>query len=137
MSEDPAGIITRLVDRTNAHDLDGLVACFADDYRLESPARPAAGFEGRGQVRQNWEAIFGAVPDIWVELLRMAVDGDTVWTEMEMRGRRRDGVPHLGRGPFIFGVRDGAIRWGRMYVTPVDESPVTIADMLPRPASTS
>ena len=136
MSADPADIIRLLVERTNAHDLDGLVECFGEDYRLESPARPAAGFQGRDRVRRNWESIFGAVPDIRIELLRMAVDGETVWTEMEMRGHRRDGVAHLGRGPFIFGVRDGAIRWGRMYLTPVDESPVTVADLLPKPAAT-
>ena len=121
----PLKVVERLVAATNRHDLDALVACFAEDYRLEAPAHPSRSFKGREQVRRNWEGIFAGVPDIQVETLRIAVDADVAWSEWEMRGTRRDGVRHLGRGPIIFGIRDGLIAWGRFYVEPVDESATT------------
>lgn len=121
----PLEVVERLVAATNRHDLDALVGCFAEDYRLEAPAHPSRGFKGREQVRRNWEGIFAGVPDIQVETLRIAVDGDVAWSEWEMRGTRRDGARHLGRGPIIFGIRDGLIAWGRFYVEPVDESATT------------
>ena len=126
-----------LLEATNRHDLEALVACFADDYRLEAPNHPERGFVGSDRVRQNWETIFAAVPDIEVELVAAAVDGETVWTEQEMRGRRRDGEPHLMRGVFIFGVRDGLIRTGRMYLEPVGAGAPNVLEALRRQAASS
>jgi hypothetical protein len=52
----------------------------------------------------------------------MVVDGDTVWTEWDMSGTRRDGAAHLTRGVSIFGVRQGRLAWVRFYLEPVEES---------------
>ena len=60
---DPAAVVERLVAATNAHDLDTIVDCFADDYRNETPAHPERGFTGREQVRRNWTQILGAIPE--------------------------------------------------------------------------
>ena len=43
----PESVIVRLVEATNAHDLESLVGCFASDYRNETPVHPARGFFGR------------------------------------------------------------------------------------------
>ena len=122
--------IDRLVRATNDHDLESLVECFSEDYRNDTPAHPARGFRGRAQVRRNWEQIFAFVPDIHVEVVGGAVETDTVWTEWEMRGTRRDGRPHWMRGVIVFGVGDDAIRWARFYVEPVDESDATVDDTI-------
>jgi len=122
----PAATVERLVQATNAHDLDSLVACFAEDYRNETPVHPARSFQGRSQVRRNWEQIFAFVPDIRVEIIRSAVDGDSLWSEWEMRGTRRDGTAHLMRGCIVFGVGDSAISWARFYLEPVDENGATV-----------
>ena len=122
--------IDRLVHATNHHDLEALAACFAEDYKNETPAHPARSFRGRAQVRRNWEQIFAFVPDIHVEVVRSAVKSDSVWTEWEMRGTRRDGKPHWGRGVIIFGVSGDAIHWARFYVEPVDESDKTVDDAI-------
>src|SRR4029077_5664754 len=111
--------IDRLVRATNQHDLEALTACFAEDYENETPAHPARGFRGRAQVRRNWEQILGFVPDIHIEIVRTAVDGDAVWTEQETRRTRRDGKPHRTRGVIVFGVNDGGIGWARFYMEPV------------------
>src|SRR3954470_14743344 len=84
-------MVERLVAATNAHDVDGIVGCFAEDYVNETPTHPARGFVGRDQVRRNWTAILSGVPDHRAELLRTCVDGDTVWSEWRMSGTRRDG----------------------------------------------
>lgn len=115
-------MVTRLVAATNAHDLEKVVACFASDYQLTSPLHPARSFRGQEQVRRNWTQIFAGVPDITTRLVAHAVDGATIWTEWEMTGTRRDGKPHLMRGVFVFGVADGLIQTGRMFLEVVDES---------------
>jgi ketosteroid isomerase-like protein len=122
VDENPFATVERLVQATNDHDLDRLVSCFADDYVLSAPTHPQRSFRGNGQVRRNWTQIFAAVPDLTTRLLRSAVDGETVWTEWEMSGTRRDGGAHLLRGVFIFGVAAGRIRWGRMFLEPVEEA---------------
>lgn len=115
----PAAMVDRLVRTTNAHDLDGLVDCFAADYRNETPAHPARGFTGREQVRSNWQQIFAAVPDLQATVLRLAVAGDTAWSEWDIAGTRRDGKAHLMRGVILFGVKAGRASWARFYLEPV------------------
>jgi ketosteroid isomerase-like protein len=115
-----ARMVERLHEATNNHDPDGVAACFTPGYRSETPAHPARSFTGRDQVRRNQEKIFTFVPDITVDLLRSTVDGDTVWTEWEHRGTRRDGSPHHMCGAITFGMRDGLACWGRFYLEPVE-----------------
>lgn len=116
-----AHVLERLEAATNAHDLEALVACFAADYRNETPAHPERSFTGREQVRRNWEHIFAAIPDITATLLRSAFNGDEAWSEWEHRGTRRDGSAHVMRGVAIFGVGNNQLTWARFYLEPVQE----------------
>lgn len=115
-------MIDRLLQATNDHDLEALVACFAEDYENATPVHPARRFRGRAQVRRNWEQIFAFVPDLRAEVTRSAVDGDVISTEWEMRGTRRDGSAHCMRGIVIFGVDGKVAQWARFYLEPVDLS---------------
>lgn len=112
--------IEKLVAATNAHDLDRMVACFTPDYVLTMPLHPSRSFVGSEQVRRNWAAIFDGIPDITTVVTDHAVHGDDVWTEWQMSGTRRDGVPHLMRGVAIFTVVADLIRSCRFYLEPVD-----------------
>lgn len=103
-------MVERLLRTTIDHDLEALVACFAEDNENETPAHPARGFRGSEQVRRNWEQIFSFVPDLRAEVTRTAIDGEVVWTEWEMTGTRRDGTEHCTRGVVIFGVAGGGAR---------------------------
>ncbi|MEA2146633.1 MAG: hypothetical protein QOG59_2220, partial [Solirubrobacteraceae bacterium] len=123
---EPAALVERLQRATNEHDLETLVACFASDYRNDTPAHPERGFTGQDQVRANWSQIFAAIPDLTCEVLRCAVEGDTVWSEWEHRGTRPDGTPHLMRGVIIFGVVDGLAAWARFYLEPVQAHAGTV-----------
>jgi ketosteroid isomerase-like protein len=117
-----AAVVERLLEAINAHDLDGMVACFADDYVNEWPAHPQRGFRGSDQVRRNWSQSFAGVPDLRARLPRMVVDGDTVWTEWDIAGTRGDGAAFLMRGVSIFGVAGGRLAWVRFYLEPVEET---------------
>ena len=116
-----AAFVAKLVRATNDHDLDALVACFAPAYRNETPVHPARSFDGPEQVRRNWTQIFAAVPDVHAEVVRMVDDGGTVWAELEHRGTKPDGAPHVMRGVVIFGVGGGQAQWARFYLDPVQE----------------
>jgi len=116
----PGALVDRLCRATNAHDLDAVVACFAPDYRNETPAHPERGFTGRDQVRKNWQQIFAMIPDLKAEVLRCAVEGDTAWSEWEHHGTRPDGSRHVMRGVVIFGVEAGVAAWARFYLEPVE-----------------
>lgn len=110
----------RVCEATNSHDVDRVVGCFTEDYLNETPAHPARGFRGHDQVRRNWSQIFSAVPDIEAEVVRSHRAGDTVWSEWEMRGTRKDGARHLMRGVMIFTVSGDRARAVRFYLEPVE-----------------
>jgi ketosteroid isomerase-like protein len=111
----------RLHDAVNRHDLEAMVQCFAKDFVNETPAHPARSFNGRDQVRKNWAQIFAGVPNLEAEIVDSASDGDTVWTEWEMRGTRLDGGNHLMRGVSIFKVSNDEFTSVRFYLEPVEQ----------------
>ena len=119
---DPSAVVQRLRAATNAHDIDAIVACFASDYRNETPAHPARNFVGNEQVRRNWTKILAAIPDVSTEILASAASGNMVWTEWEHRGTRPDGTAHLMRGVVVFGISDGLIASARFFLEPVEEA---------------
>ena len=118
---DPAAAVERLVASVNAHDLEAMVSCFAEDYVNVTPAHPQRGFGGSQQVRRNWSRLFAGVPDLQAEVLGTAVDGDRVWAEWDISGTRGDGAPFAMRGVVIFGVSGGVIASARFYLEPVEQ----------------
>lgn len=113
--------IARLRDAINSHDLEAVVACFADDYRNETPAHPSRSFTGREQVRSNWTQILAGIPDLRAEIVRSARCGDDLWAEWSWNGTRPDGAAFAMRGVTILGVDSaGTIAWTQFYMEPVD-----------------
>jgi len=116
----PLTTIERLRSAMNAHDLEALIACFADDCVSEHPCHPDRSFTGAIQVRRNWTQILGGVPDLHATLVSSRADDDRVWCEWEWSGTRRDGAPHLMRGTTITTVnQQGLIANTRFYMEPV------------------
>jgi ketosteroid isomerase-like protein len=114
-------VAERLRAAMNARDIEAFVACFADDYDSEQPAHPDRAFTGRDQVRQNWSAIFSGVSDFSAELVSATADGDTEWSEWRWQGTQGDGTKLDMAGVIVGGVRDGLLRWARLYVEPVEQ----------------
>lgn len=134
---DPKAIMERLSAAQNTHDLDTFLELFDDDYESAQPLYPGRQFGGREQVRENWSAIFAAVPDFRSELVRSAVEGDEGWAEWHWTGTRADGTELDMRGVTIFGVRDGRIAWGRLYMGDVTRDEDTIDEAVRRMAGRS
>jgi ketosteroid isomerase-like protein len=118
----PPQVLERLLAAINAHDLEAMVSCFAEDYTNETPVHPPRGFRGQEQVRTNWSQIFAAVPNIQARTVRSTVDGDTLWTEWDIAGDRADGARFLMRGVVIFGVAGDTIASARFYLEPVEDT---------------
>ena len=100
-------MVDRLCAATNARDLEGIVGCFAVDYRNETPcirhadlaASRCAAMAADLRLRAGCAA----------RVVASAVNGATIWTEWEHTGTRADGSAHVMRGVIIFGVRDGLL----------------------------
>ena len=133
---DPRALIDRLTAAQNEHDLEAMLACFHEDYRSEQPQYPARTFQGIGQVRANWSALFEAMPDFRADVLRSAVDRDTVFVEVHWTGTKADGTPLEECGVIVMGVRDDGIAWGRLYVDEVDVEGTDINAVVRRMAGT-
>jgi ketosteroid isomerase-like protein len=111
--------LARVLEATNAHDVERIADCFTSDYVNQTPCHPNRGFVGNDQVRRNWTGILAAVPDLVSTVVAEVVDGDRVWSEWEMHGTRRDGRAHLMRGVMVFGVVGDRARSCRFYLEPV------------------
>jgi ketosteroid isomerase-like protein len=122
----PLAVIERVTAAQNAHDLEGMLACFHEDYRSEQPLFPGRTFQGADQVRKNWGSLLAAIPDFHSETISAAVDGDTVFFEVHWTGTKSDGTPLDERGVLIMGIRDDRIAWGRLYVDSVEQESVDI-----------
>lgn len=139
-------MLERLTAAMNAHDLEALVACFADDYESTQPAHPGRAFRGAAQVRANWTGVFAGVPDLRAELLSVAAaDADegvgVELGEMRWTGTYTDGTPFAMQGAAVVGVVDDRIAWGRLYMEPVEQGGAGIDEMVrdtyrPPPSST-
>jgi ketosteroid isomerase-like protein len=111
------------------HDLDAMVAEFADDYVNTTPNHPERSFTGSKQVRANWSSLFAGIPDLTPEVHDAVVGKDgTVWVEWGSHGTRRDGIPVELAGVAIITVRDGKIAAMRFYLEPVERAAGTVDD---------
>ena len=117
----PKSVFEQLTQALNRHDLESMVSCFADDFRSEQPLHPDRAFTGPEGVRKNWSMFFKMMPDIQVEILNQAEDGEVVWAEAHYYGTQVDGKKYSMRGVNILGIRNGQIKWTRIYVEPVSD----------------
>jgi ketosteroid isomerase-like protein len=133
---DPRALMDRLTAAQNAHDVEAMLACFHEDYRSEQPLFPARTFRGVAQVRANWSALLESIPDFHAEILRSAVDGETVFVEIHWTGTKADGTPFEERGVIIMGIGDDRISWGRLYADEVERDGADIDTVVRRMAGT-
>jgi limonene-1,2-epoxide hydrolase len=117
----PADVVERLRNAMNRHDLEAFLDCFDPAYRSEQPVHPNRGFGGREQVEKNWSALFEGIPDFHAELLATATEGDTLWSEWHWTGTRASEAPLDVRGVTLFGIENGRIVSGRLYMEEVEE----------------
>jgi hypothetical protein len=117
----PKSVLERMLQATNRHDLDAMVACFAPDFRSEQPLHPERDFTGQAGVRKNWSFFFKTVPDIQVDILNQVEERDTIWAELHYHGTQTDGKKFSIKGVTLQGIQDDQICWARLYIEPVQE----------------
>jgi ketosteroid isomerase-like protein len=96
----------------DGHDLDGIMAHFADDAVFESPRGPdpwGRRFVGRQEVRTAFAGRFSGIPDVRYRQDDHFVDGDRGASEWTLSGTTTDGERLEIRGCDLWTIRDGRI----------------------------
>jgi ketosteroid isomerase-like protein len=86
--------LERFADAWNAHDVDALMACMAENCEFLSSAGPDAcgtQYSGREAVRAGYAAVFESFPDAAWNNPRHSVFGDRGLSEWRFTGIGRDG----------------------------------------------
>jgi steroid delta-isomerase-like uncharacterized protein len=105
--------LEQLLDAFNRHDLDAILAYFADDCTFDMPRGPdpwGRRWRGKAQVREGLASRFTGIPDVHYGEARNWVCGDTFGvTEWTLTGTTTNGVPVNVRGCDHYTFRDGQI----------------------------
>ena len=101
--------ITAAFDR---HDLDGILAHFADDAVFEGPRGPdqwGQRFTGKDAIREAFAARFSGIPDVQYREDEHFVDGDRGASEWTLSGTTAAGERIEVRGCDLWTFRDGRV----------------------------
>jgi ketosteroid isomerase-like protein len=110
-------LIERLRDAINSHDAARVADCFTENYQCDMPLHPSRSFTGRARVLENYHAIFARLPDLSATVLRSCQDDSGFWSEWEMSGTSRGGIPSVITGVMIIlSVVDQRIEHVRFYL---------------------
>jgi ketosteroid isomerase-like protein len=96
----------------DTHDLDAIMAHFADDAVFESPRGPdrfGTRFVGRDAVREAFAGRFAGIPDVRYRDDAHFVDGDRGASEWTLSGTTIDGERVEVRGCDLWTFLDGRI----------------------------
>ncbi len=105
-------ILREIGDAFNRHDVDGVMAFFADDAVFETPKGPdpwGRRFVGREQVREGVAARFAGIPDVHYGEDSHWVCGDRGVSEWTLTGTTTDGEHLHLRGCDLWTFRDGQV----------------------------
>jgi steroid delta-isomerase-like uncharacterized protein len=93
------GRVEEHVRHENAHDLDAVMGTFAaNPYYDEEPW--GEHHAGHGAVRRHYEQLFGAAPDLFIDIRRRHTTDETIIFECEISGTHEGmwrGLPPTGR----------------------------------------
>jgi ketosteroid isomerase-like protein len=106
--------LIELCDAFNAHDLDRIMARFADDCVLEMPRGKSpwgSRFEGKANVRAALATRFEGLPDVHYGSEEHFVDAaaDTGMSKWTLTGTMREGERTEVRGCDFYTFRDGMV----------------------------
>lgn len=106
-SDSAASVIRAKFDAVNRHDIDQIVAAYAETATLTATDFCAPRL-GRSEVRRTYRDIFSAVPDVRAEIVELLVDGNRVAVQLRLRGTVA-GQPFALSLMNFFTVADGLI----------------------------
>jgi ketosteroid isomerase-like protein len=110
--DDAVEMLTQIAAAFDRHDLDGIMAHFADDAVFESPRGPdrwGQRYVGMEAVREAFAGRFSGIPDVRYQDDDHFVDGDRGASEWTLSGTTRGGQRIEVRGCDLWTLRDGKI----------------------------
>jgi ketosteroid isomerase-like protein len=110
--DDSVRMLELIATGFDSHDLDGIMAHFADDAVFEGPRGNEAWgtrFVGREAIRQAFAARFAGIPDVRYREGSHFVDGDRGASEWTLSGTTTDGERIEVRGCDLWTLRDGQV----------------------------
>ena len=110
--DDAVRMLERIAAAFDAHDLDAIMADFADDAVFEGPrgSEPwGTRFSGREAVRQGFAARFSGIPDVRYRDDSHFVDGDRGASEWTLSGTTTDGERIEVRGCDLWTFRESKV----------------------------
>jgi len=122
-SADITEVLQRETDAWNAHDADGVAACYAEDAVMHDVGLPEP-LRGRDAIRDSVAGYLAAFSDLHVEGGELIVSGNRAAQEWKVTGTNDGellGMPATGRSATTFGCGvaeigdDGLIRRGGNY----------------------
>ena len=105
-------MIRAITTAFDEHDLDGIMAHFADDAVFEAPRGPdpwGQRFLGRHQIREAFAGRFSGIPDIRYGDDAHFVDADRGASEWTLSGTTTSGERIEVRGCDLWTIRDGKV----------------------------
>jgi ketosteroid isomerase-like protein len=96
----------------DSHDLDGILAHFADDAVFESPKGPdvwGQRYVGKDEIQRAFAARFAGIPDVRYQNDDHFVDGDRGASEWTLSGTTIDGQCIEVRGCDLWTFTDGKV----------------------------
>ena len=110
--DDTVRMLEEIATAFDTHDLDGIMAHFADDAVFDGPRGSemwGTRFVGREAIRQAFEARFAGIPDVRYQDDSHFADGDRGASEWTLSGTTTDGERIEVRGCDLWTLRDGQI----------------------------
>jgi ketosteroid isomerase-like protein len=109
---DAVAMLQAIATGFDTHDLDAIMAHFADDAVFESPRGPDAWgtrFVGTEAIREAFAGRFAGIPDVRYRDDDHFVDGDRGASEWTLSGTTTDGQRIEVRGCDLWTIRDGQV----------------------------
>lgn len=102
-------VIDRVLVALNTHDLEGFVACYAEDATIENGYDRVAA-RGHDELRERYGPTFTEHPALRVDVISRTTVGAFVVQEEEVTGR---GDPQ--RHVAVYLIEDGVIKRERLF----------------------
>jgi hypothetical protein len=109
-------IVEQHVRLENAHDLEGVLGTFGDTARYDDEPW-GEHFNGRDGVRQFYEQLMKALPDLQIEIQRRHAGDDAIILEVMIRGTQ------LGAWPVSRRLAGG---WSSHFAVSTHSTPITV-----------
>jgi steroid delta-isomerase-like uncharacterized protein len=105
-------VLQGILDAFNRHDLDAIMAYFAEDAVFEMPKGPdpwGERFVGKESVRRGLASRFSGIPDVHYGEDRHWIAGNRGVSEWTLTGTTASGVKLRVRGCDLWEFRDGKV----------------------------